>query len=314
MFIRPYTPSDHDVWDEFVKASRNGTFIQQRRFMDYHSDRFTDASLMLYDDRNILLACLPASIHGTIIKSHGGLTYGGWIMGQSKPSQLQMLEGWNMMICHYKSMGCDTLFYKPSPHIYHMYPSQEDIYALFKSHANIDSILASSVIDLRRPLPFNVNARRHVKRVKMQSVIAEGSERYDVYWTMLTHRLAERYGAKPVHTIDEIKLLHDRFPANIKLWEVRDANDEMLGGVVIFLCNDVAKVQYTASTDKGRAINALDMLFSTLVQYYKQEGVLYLDLGPSNEDNGNILNEGLITQKIGYGARTIAYVGYKIQF
>ena len=41
-----YTSDQKIVWDSFVAASRNGTFLFMRDYMDYHADRFTDYSLM----------------------------------------------------------------------------------------------------------------------------------------------------------------------------------------------------------------------------------------------------------------------------
>ena len=47
MNIVPYTNQLKDEWDSFVRLSKNGTFLFERGFMDYHSDRFDDCSLMI---------------------------------------------------------------------------------------------------------------------------------------------------------------------------------------------------------------------------------------------------------------------------
>ena len=49
MTIIPYSINHRDVWNQFVRQSRNGTFLIDRRFMDYHSDRFVDCSLLVYE-------------------------------------------------------------------------------------------------------------------------------------------------------------------------------------------------------------------------------------------------------------------------
>ena len=63
-------------WDAFVETSKNGTFLFMRNYMEYHSDRFADHSLMFYCN-NRLLAVLPANIRESekTLVSHGGLTY-----------------------------------------------------------------------------------------------------------------------------------------------------------------------------------------------------------------------------------------------
>ena len=58
--IRRYTPDNTDEWNQFVAQSKNGTFLFDRGYMDYHSDRFADYSLMFYDDKG-LFALLPAN-------------------------------------------------------------------------------------------------------------------------------------------------------------------------------------------------------------------------------------------------------------
>ena len=51
--IQRYTAEKTDEWNTFVAASKNGTFLFNRCYMDYHSDRFKDHSLMFYyDNRN----------------------------------------------------------------------------------------------------------------------------------------------------------------------------------------------------------------------------------------------------------------------
>ena len=50
MEIIRYNASMAAQWDEFARHSRNGTFMHQRNYMDYHSDRFTDCSLVAMRD------------------------------------------------------------------------------------------------------------------------------------------------------------------------------------------------------------------------------------------------------------------------
>lgn len=67
--IERYTADQKAIWNQFVLNSKNGTFLFDRNYMDYHSDRFEDYSLMIYRKGNF-----------THYYSHQGLTYGGLIM------------------------------------------------------------------------------------------------------------------------------------------------------------------------------------------------------------------------------------------
>ena len=61
--VSPYGPEWAASWNSFVAGSRNGTFLHDRRFMDYHSDRFIDASLLV-ERAGKVIALLPANRDG----------------------------------------------------------------------------------------------------------------------------------------------------------------------------------------------------------------------------------------------------------
>ena len=58
--IKRYSDGCKDEWDDFVRDSRNGTFLFMRGYMDYHADRFADFSLMAYRDGYML--CCPHTV------------------------------------------------------------------------------------------------------------------------------------------------------------------------------------------------------------------------------------------------------------
>ena len=77
--IRRYLKSDLSLWNSFVETSKNGTFLFHRDFMEYHSNRFEDFSLMVFNQKDKLIAILPANRVGSTLYSHQGLTYGGLV-------------------------------------------------------------------------------------------------------------------------------------------------------------------------------------------------------------------------------------------
>ena len=81
--ILPYSPEHRTLWNRTINESRNGTFLLHRNYMDYHSDRFEDASLLWQDHQGRTLGLFPACWHPRLPKtivSHAGLTYGGCIL------------------------------------------------------------------------------------------------------------------------------------------------------------------------------------------------------------------------------------------
>ena len=311
MKIIRYTHNYKSQWDEFVNVSKNGTFLHLRDFMDYHSDRFDDYSLMCIDDAGRIIAALPANVCGDTLYSHQGLTYGGWIMTVKGFTASTMLDVWQIMNDYLKQAGIKHIIYKPTPHIYHRYPAEEDLYAIFRNNGSILSTQVSSTIKLGASrVLFNENARRGLKSAVSNGVQVSESDDFDGYWTILSDMLKECHNTKPVHSIDEIKLLHSRFPNNIKLY-VATHNDEIVAGVVMFYTHTVAHAQYIAASARGKELKALPLLFNYIIEYDSAQ-YQYFDFGTSNEDGGHYLNHGLITQKCGMGGRAIVYNTYQL--
>lgn len=59
--IMGYCESFREKWDDFVmNHSVNGTFLQTRRFLEYHRNRFEDVSLVIYKGNDTVVAVIPA--------------------------------------------------------------------------------------------------------------------------------------------------------------------------------------------------------------------------------------------------------------
>lgn len=309
MHIIRYTSDYASQWDAFVEMSKNGTFLFKRAYMDYHSDRFEDFSLMLFSG-NKLLALLPANKDGNILKSHGGLTYGGWIMPTRHFDVSVMLKGWGLMSDFLIKNGIKRIIYKSIPHIYHSYPAEEDIYAIFRNDGKLTASFVSTTIQLSNRLPFNENARRNLKQALNAGVEIQESTDYTAYWDILSKLLEEKYGTSPVHSLAEIEKLHNLFPENIKLYTAT-LSGNCIAGVVMYYTTTVAHAQYIAASPQGKIVNALPLLFDYIINNECGDRQ-YFDFGTSNEDGGRFLNEGLVRQKCGMGGRAIAYNIYEI--
>jgi hypothetical protein len=128
---------------------------------------------------------------------------------------------------------------------------------------------------------------------------------------LLATHLEDRYGVRPVHDVDEILLLHSRFPKNIRLFTAtRDGR--LLGGLVIYETETVAHLQYAAANAEGLALGCLDGLFFHLLDVvFAQKR--WFDFGNSTERQGRYLNSGLVIQKEGFGGRAIAHDFYQLE-
>lgn len=297
-------------WDEFARMSRNGTMLHQRGYMDYHSDRFKDCSLVaLHEGR--LCALLPACIEGDTLWSHRGLTYGGWLVPLKHFDATVMVEVMDAACQWMSDNSIKRLVYKPVPHIYHRYPCEEDLYALFRHQAKLIETNISTTIDLTCPLPLDRGNKSGANAARKAGIQVGPSEDWEGYWRLLSSLLDERYGTRPVHTLDEMRLLHGRFPDGIRLYAAT-LDGEMLAGVVMYLSQPVAHCQYIGASPQGKDSKALTLLFDYLIGEAKASGYRYFDFGISNEDHGRYLNEGLVRQKSRLGGRGIVYNTFEI--
>lgn len=330
MNILPYSVNRREDWDQFILSSKNGTFLFQRSFMDYHADRFFDCSVMVYDGDSSsntlngdasndaeLLAVFPAnwSESERCVYSHQGLTYGGLIFREDT-TQVEVIRILRNVLRYYQSMlNAEKVVYKAIPYIYSTYPSGEDLYALFRCGAKLSHRLVGTVVSIRNQMKMRTLRIRQAKKAidhgfYMDRMIEGDWKTLREYWTLLEEVLMEHHHAQPVHSFEEIRLLMERFPREIRLYLVR-SSERIVAGVVAFETKQVAHMQYIASGKEGREFGALDLLFRHLInERYRQ--MEYVDLGTSNEDGGNVLNEGLVFQKEGFGGRAVCYDTYDI--
>lgn len=304
-----YTPADQARWNGFLRASKNGTFLFQREYMDYHADRFPDASRLVLDGDGRLIALLPATRKETTLVSHAGLTYGGFVVDANMTTAV-MLALFEEAVGVLRADGIDKIAYATIPHIYHQLPAEEDRYALFRFGARLVRRDVLTVVDPRGERHVQERRRRGIKKAEKSGIEVRRSSDWGAFWRVLEENLARRHGARPVHTQAEIELLSGRFNDEIALFG-GFRGDELLGGVVVYESAKVAHAQYIAATEAGRDLGCLDLILDQLVaRHYSHKA--WFDFGISNEDGGRTLNEGLIAQKEGFGARAVAHDFYEI--
>lgn len=308
MKIIKYNSDTHkEEWNSFIAKSKNGTFLLNRNFMDYHSDRFSDHSLLFFEKEE-LIAVLPANLKDDILYSHQGLTYGGLIMNISIKTP-NVLDIFSELISFLQSKNIKKLIYKAIPHIYHKYLSEEDSYALFRNNAELISRCVSSTIDQRVIKPgYSQLRKRQIKKAIQQGITVSESGELNDFWEILYQNLQEKHETAPVHTLNEISSLKQKFPQQIRLFKANKDN-KCIAGCLVFETDTVAHIQYISANNEGKQYGALDLLFDELINNIFAEK-RYFDFGISTEDGGKYLNEGLISQKEGFGARATIYDTY----
>ena len=311
MQLVQYSAAQQDDWDQFVFNSKNGIFFFQRKFMDYHQDRFEDHSLIFQNDTDKWLAVLPACHIDDFLVSHGGLTFGGILSDRSMTTP-RMLEIFDAFQKYAKSEGFKGVRYKAIPHMYHCHPAEEDLYALIQNKYALQKREVTSVVDMQNRIPLSKGRKSSISKAKKKGIEVRETDQFPEFMKIEAQILLDKYKTKPTHSTDEICLLANLFPKNIRLFAAFH-DGLMCAGTIIFEHERVAHAQYMATTPIGRECGALDLIISRLLNdTYKD--IPFFDFGISTEDSGRFLNEGLIAQKEMFGARAMVHDTYEIMF
>lgn len=303
-----YDATHHDEWNRYVDKARNATFLFYREYMDYHSDRFKDHSLLFYVG-NHLHSVLPAHEVGEIFCSHRGLTYGGLLMDEDVTTAdvVHLFEELNDYL---RKMGFQKVLYRAIPWIYHRLPSEEDLYAMFwKCGARLQQRMSGTVIFLDAHLRWRKDHRRRLKQAQMADIQVKRDASLAEFWPVLNDNLQKKFQAQSVHTLQEIELLKSRFPDKIIQYSAY-LDGRIIGGITFYVMGHVLHGQYSGTTDEGKRLGAMEAIYDQ-VMYHDYQHMRYLDFGTSNEQGGLVLNEGLIAHKEGYGGRTVMYDTYE---
>ena len=305
--IRRYSSEQQAAWNAFVAQSKNGTFLFDRRYMDYHQDRFQDHSLMVYL-KGRLYALLPANRVADEFISHQGLTYGGLVMGRQATTS-HVVELFRFLNIYLKEQGIRHVSYRPTPWIYHSMPAEEDLYAIVEAcQARLTAREVSTTFAFASVQKWATLRTRCLKKARQKGLTAAWTDDLETFWPILTCNLQHRYGLQPVHTIEEIRLLQQRFPDKIRLVAAFQEG-RMVAGIVLYCSGQVVHSQYIAASEEGKQTGALDLIIDFLQHDCSFEQPLF-DFGKSTEEHGDILNEGLIRQKEGFGGRAVCYDTY----
>ena len=277
--------------------------------MDYHKDRFEDFSLLIYKGER-LYALLPANINDDVVYSHQGLTYGSFVLQDSAKLKSTFLAFKEVLKFLFEER-IKKLDIRIIPTFYNSLPSDELEYILYKAEASLVKRDVILLIDYQNKLRFQKNRREGINKAKRKELLVKVDGDYDKFWNeILIPNLKEKHNTSPVHSLDEIKLLAARFPDHIKQVNVYQ-DDKIVAGTTVFLTKNVVHPQYISGNQNKNELGSLDLLMNDVFDHFK-EGRNYFSFNTSSEENGKLLNEGLLFWKESCGARPLIFNNYEI--
>lgn len=306
-----YEKKYFDMWNAFIKKAKNATFLFDRNFMEYHSDRFDDFSLLVFDEKEKLVAVLPANRVGDVVYSHQGLTYGGVVLTE-KAKLVDVITIFKTILLFLNNQGIEKLQLKQIPSFYCNYFSDEMEYGLFLVEAKLFRKDSLSVLDLNKTNFVLKTRKENIRRGQKNNLEVREELNFELFWNIiLIPNLSKKHQVNPVHTIQEITLLRDSFPDNIRHFNVY-FNDKIVAGTTVFIAGDVVHPQYISGNEDKNKLGSLDFLYHYLITEVSK-GKSIFDFGISNEEQGKKLNGGLVFWKESFGAKTVTQNFYEVE-
>jgi len=308
--ILPYSPELDKRLDHFVECeSVNGTFLQTRRFLNYHpAGRFTDASFAL-EKSGTIVAYFPGVAKEQTFISHAGTTFGGPIIAKSFYSGSRLLEILKEADQHLTSRFKNIRF-KITPAIFAEESPDLLEYMLehmgYTRHTELSSYCTlHSGVD---PLEIcDKECRRIFKKSEIEGIRfgnLEKTEDFETFYHFLEISKS-KHNVHPVHTLQELYDLKDnRIPDHIRFRGIWD-NDTLVAAMMLFLFEGTKTIhgQYIAPNPDYEKFQPTTALYVRVMREAAQEGYKQISWGISTEDGGNYLNESLLRFKESLGAK-----------
>lgn len=289
--VERYNEASKTAWDDFVSRLEAHSILFYRDFMDYHKDRFEDFSLMVFQGKK-LLSILPANIdkEGTV-HSHQGLSYGGLLFKPNSSFKLRLAQ-FAAVMRFLSSNAIKELFLKNIPSCYRT--DNSDMLVFDWAEAELHRTDIYSYVPKGSYTVPNRNRSRQLEKAKSQGFEVRKTASFDEFWNgILTPNLKNRFTVNPVHTLEEIEYLSEKFENELLLYGVYQ-KDTMRAGIVLFIHRGVVHAQYSAGDD-NREDGSLDFLLDYVIIKYNINKVF--SFGTSSENQGSLINSGLLYWK-----------------
>ncbi|MEG0740932.1 MAG: GNAT family N-acetyltransferase [Clostridia bacterium] len=315
--VARYETDQAEHWDHFVmEHSANGTFLQTRRFLNYHPKaRFDDASRMIYRNQELVAVCpgVTAELEGKrAFRSHPGSTFGGLVVSPSQLRAPKLIELLAALDDALMEEGYETAELKPTSDLFSRVPDEAMQYAFFhEGYGEELEIscwlpLAHCYDELRAA--FSYNKRYDLKRAEKQGLKAaplHTNAEIREFHALLCLNL-QKFDAAPVHTAEELLDFHNaRLPGEVCFLGVRDAEGALVAGACLFYFAqvNVLHTQYLATDTHITAYAPSSFLYDAVLRMALERGCAGLSMGTCTHEHGHVLNMGLILNKEGYGTR-----------
>ena len=309
-----YTEDFSDKWDDFVlNKSINGTFLQTRRFINYHKNgKFKDCSLCIKKGNElvgVVLACEVEENGKRIFFAHKGTTFGGVTVTSGVYAVEPMNELLDLVINKAKELGFDEIYLKMVPEVYQKSSSELiDFFLYNKGFTCFNELNFYMHLDRYKEgieSQFSSKKRRDYRYSLKNELVfrkLEKDEEIGEYHEILKMNL-KKLNLPIVHSLDDFyDLKKNRFPEKMDFFGVYHEEKMIAGSLLFYFDNNVVHTQYLSSNEDYLKLYPMDFLIYNLIKVAIDRGADLFTFGICTEDEGRYLNMGLSKFKEGFGA------------
>lgn len=326
--VEIYEEEYEEEWDRFVtEHSVNGTFLQTRRFLNYHPrDRFEDASYIVRDKKGAVVAVCPACIRidqgKKVLYSHMGSTYGGIIISTKWYKTNKTMEIVKCLEKKWRDDGFYKVVLKQTPSLFAVENQDLLEYCLYylgyisykelNLYVDFDGYNEDILSELSR------RKRRNVYNCdKVGCICRKLTTKQDIekFWHLLELTL-QKYERKPIHTVEELfDFIINRLKDECEIFGIYKDN-EMIAGSMMFYFNriKVAHTQYLCANPEYNRLSPMTYTYYEMLCEMRRRGFDKVSWGIVTEDMGRYLNEGLVDSKEAFGSKHAVNITYEKNF
>lgn len=324
--VQYYDPSMEEKWDDFVlNKSMNGTFLQTRKFIQYHPEgRFQDRSLCVLQGtelRATVLACEVQDEGKRTFFAHKGTTFGGITVCDKLYSASAVNELMEAIHSFLQEEGFEKIYLKMVPDAYQKENTNLLDYFLYKNGYTCynelnyymhldrykDDVIAQFSSSKRRDYRYSLKNPLEFKLLETREEIAQ-------FYEVLKLNLA-KLNLNAVHSLEDLyDLKFNRFDEQIRFYGVY-LEDKMIAGSMIFIFDGrIFHTQYLSSDEQYLKLFPMDFLITNLIQTAVDMNMELFSFGICTEDQGRYLNLGLSRFKEGFGTEFCINRSYEKEF
>lgn len=317
--IKTYDDNYSEKWDDFVmNHSVNGTFLQTKNFLDYHGDRFDDASIIIYKGNDttvaVISACTIYEDGKKIFSAHQGSTFGGIVIADNFYN-IEHVEAIVTVLEEYLIENeYNEVCLKCTSDIFARQNGNLLYYFLFqRGYISYDEI--SFYVDFGQynaDIASNFNAgRRRDYKYSLKNGLAfrriETADEIRTFYDILCGNLL-KFDAKPVHSFEEITDFKESRLRDIVEFYGVFYGEHMIASSMIFVFDNVGgnavfHTQYLAADQSSLKMYPMNFMDYNLIQTARDRGFRYFSFGTSTHEHGKVLNKPLAEFKEGFGTQ-----------